>query len=714
MELYFSLSGLFNAIASTLLGLLVFFKNKHNKVNQTFALFCLSVAVWSYPYIFWSISKTKEEVLLWFQLLHIGASFASITYLHFVASWLDLTKKKLMKIIIITGYLLAIFFASSVFSPYFISDIIPKFFMKFWAVPGVLYHYYLIFFFCYAIYSSYLLIINYNKGTGVKKVQTRYIFIGMILSFVGGSTNYPLWYNINFPPYGNILASSYVVLSAYAIVVHHLMDIKLIMRRYLVYLMSLSIILLLAIAVRYLSELYFSQSAILVDFLILVLSISIFSPLRNYFYRIANKYFFSSLYDSIEVMASISDKLRSTMETEKIYEYISDILTNAFHVKSIGILTYNENAKNYILEYNNNFNALKQKEFIVDEKVNETIKQNRIIIMEEISPQYKNNKFFNLLLKFGVEILAPLNIKDKIIGLIILGKKESGDMYNDEDLQVLKVAGAQMAISMKNCLLYQETKNFNIKLEKEVEKATHDLRKTNEQLKKLDTAKSEFISIASHQLRTPLTIIKDYVAMMLEGDFGEFTYAGRESLEKVFQSNERLIHLVEDLLNISRIESGRLRFNFVKMDLREIANSVVNEASIYAKKRNLKLEYKKSTKALPLVKIDEEKIRQVIMNLVDNAIKYTKQGKVIIEIKLINKQIRFCVTDSGRGIKHEDIINLFKKFFRAEGISLINTEGMGLGLYVARVIIKQHHGKIWAKSAGEGKGSKFCFELPVK
>ncbi|MBU0898180.1 HAMP domain-containing histidine kinase [Patescibacteria group bacterium] len=251
-------------------------------------------------------------------------------------------------------------------------------------------------------------------------------------------------------------------------------------------------------------------------------------------------------------------------------------------------------------------------------------------------------------------------------------------------------------------------------LEDQVEKRTSELKKANEELKELDVAKSDFISIASHQLRTPLTVIKGYISMMIEGNFGELTDLEKESLEKVFQSNERLIRLVENLLNISRIESGRLQFNFVEVDLGKIAISVIEELSSCAKKKALLLKYKQSIKKLPLVKVDEDKIRQVMMNLIDNSIKYTKKGKIVVEIKLVKKQIHFCVTDSGMGIKQEDMANLFKKFSRCNGTFLIHTEGVGLGLYVARIMIEQHHGKLWAESLGEGKGSKFCFELPLK
>ncbi|MDD4271466.1 MAG: ATP-binding protein [Patescibacteria group bacterium] len=495
------------------------------------------------------------------------------------------------------------------------------------------------------------------------------------------------------------------------------MDVKMVMRRYSVNLMSLTVILLLAITIRYISDLYFSQYSILIDFFILLASISAYPSIRNYFYHLSNKYFFSSLYDSSEVIAGLSDKLRSTLEAEKIYEYIFNTLSNAFHVKAFGVLTHKEEGKNYIIQYNQGFKIGGQNDFLEDEKLDKMfIKQNKIIVTEEVKRLnlFEKNPTVELLAKFKVEILAPLNVKDKTIGLIALGPKESGDMYNDEDLKVLEVIGAQAAIALENALLYKETKNFNIKLEKEVEKATRDLRKANVQLKKLDAAKSEFISIASHQLRTPLTVIKGYISMMLEGNFGELTKLELESLEKVFESNERLIQLVENLLNISRIESGRLQFDFKEVDLNKMVESVMEELSGNAKKKSLILQYKTPVKPVPIIKLDDEKIRQVVMNLIDNAIKYTKQGSVTVKLEQREKKIKFSVADSGMGIRPEDMINLFKKFSRGKGTSLVHTEGTGLGLYVARMMIEAHHGKIWAESDGEGKGSKFCFELPVK
>jgi len=239
-----------------------------------------------------------------------------------------------------------------------------------------------------------------------------------------------------------------------------------------------------------------------------------------------------------------------------------------------------------------------------------------------------------------------------------------------------------------------------------------ELEVANERLKQLDQAKSDFISIASHQLRTPLTVIKGYISMIMDGNFGAITTTISDSLNKVYISNQRLINLVEDLLNISRIESGRLQVVMENKQLEDLVASVCDELEHSAEKKGLKFEFIKPATKFPAVRMDEEKMRQVVMNLIDNSIKYTPKGSVTVSLKLQADNILFCVSDSGLGVRAEDMPNLFKKFSRGTGMSLIHTEGTGLGLYVVKQIVKIHGGRTWIESAGEFKGSKFYFEMP--
>ena len=356
--------------------------------------------------------------------------------------------------------------------------------------------------------------------------------------------------------------------------------------------------------------------------------------------------------------------------------------------------------------------------------------QNKSIIVEEIKNLYYNKqtkKIIDLLTRLNIDILTPLNVKNKTIGLLVLGPKESGDMYNDEDLQVLEIIGAQAAVSIENSLLYSEVKEFNEKLEQRVEEATIELRSTNNELKdmneklviayeklhQLDRAKTEFISIASHQLRTPLTSIKGFISLLLDGTYGKISKTTRDVLEKVFISNERLIKLVEDLLNISRIESGKLVFRFIKGDISKLASDVVDSFELAAKNKKLKLEYRAPKKKVPEIYFDNDKMREVISNLVDNSIKYTKKGTVGVTVEAGKEFVKVIVSDSGMGIAKEELRYIFEKFQRGKDSGTTHTEGVGLGLYVCEKIVKSHDGRIWAESDGIEKGSRFVIELKV-
>ncbi|MBI2642105.1 MAG: hypothetical protein HYW96_00830, partial [Candidatus Wildermuthbacteria bacterium] len=232
-------------------------------------------------------------------------------------------------------------------------------------------------------------------------------------------------------------------------------------------------------------------------------------------------------------------------------------------------------------------------------------------------------------------------------------------------------------------------------------------------LQQLDKAKSEFLSIASHQLRAPLTAIKGYLSMMLEGTYGIVGEEQKRPVQNVYDSNERMIKLVNDLLNVSRIESGRVEMNWEQARVEEIANEVVQELQVKAHEKRLELILEKPTEPLPLVRIDKDKMRNVIMNLVDNAIHYTEKGKVSIGLKIENVKLKIEVNDTGLGMSQEEIQKLFQSFTRGETGTRSWAEGSGLGLYIAKQFVALHKGRIFAESKGPGQGSTFKVELPL-
>ena len=590
------------AVVSLFISGIVILKNKKLITNITLSLFSFSIFLWSVFYSIWLLAGDEATALFWARTLNLGATLIPVFLFHWMMSFLGMNEKR--KKLIIFYYVLTVFFALFSYNSNYIWGVVKIGQFPYW--PQINWLYILFLLVCWLpifFYSFFLLIKELKTRNSSARQQILYVLIGLVIGFFGGSTNYLLMLGIQgVSPIGSAFVIIFPICFSYAVVRHRLMDIKMVMRRYSVYLASLSAILVLAVIIKYFVEIYYADYSIWFDLFILLASISAYPTIKNYFFRIANKYFFSSLYDSSEVIASLSDKLRSTLDINKIYGFVSETLINAFHTKAIGVLSYDGESGDYNILYNNGFTTGGKRKFPGNMDLHKLfISRNESIVVEEIKRvDYKKYKdTIDMLSALGVEILTPLNVKDKTIGLIALSAKESGDMYNDEDLKVLEVIGAQAAIAMENALLYKETKNFSVKLEKEVEKATRDLRKANNQLKKLDAAKSEFISIASHQLRTPLTVIKGYISMMLEGNFGVLTKLETESLEKVFLSNERLIQLVENLLNISRIESGRLQFDFQEVDLNKMVESVVEELSGNAKKKGLILQYKPPAEPLP-------------------------------------------------------------------------------------------------------------------
>lgn len=261
-----------------------------------------------------------------------------------------------------------------------------------------------------------------------------------------------------------------------------------------------------------------------------------------------------------------------------------------------------------------------------------------------------------------------------------------------------------------------------VKTREEMEKLAWELEQANIKLKELDKAKSDFVTITSHQLRTPITAIKGYASMVLEGSFGAVPGKAKVAIDRIFQSSNRLVALINDFLNLSRIERGKMEYVFAKVNLKEIIENVFDEFKIINAKKKVPLDLSLKIDGGEFnANADPDKIRQTIYNLVDNAIKYTTKGFVKISLYKDasegsgEKAIIMKVEDSGKGMSKETLDNIFEKFARArDDGKKYRVDGTGLGLYVAREIARAHGGDVWAESAGLGKGSVFYMKLPVK
>lgn len=272
--------------------------------------------------------------------------------------------------------------------------------------------------------------------------------------------------------------------------------------------------------------------------------------------------------------------------------------------------------------------------------------------------------------------------------------------------------GALVFVTLFSVMLVRSVKN-EVTRREEVQKLAEQLETANTRLTELDRAKSEFISIAAHQLRTPLSVIKGYLSLIFEGSYGAVSAALKEILEKMNQNNERLIRLVDDFLDVTRIESGRTQYKFEPARIEEIVERMADEFQSKAEAKGLQLVFEPPKSPLPKVKIDADKIMHALNNFIDNAIKYTEKGKVTVRVRRERHTVAVTVKDTGVGMDEADRQNVFQKFYRGKAVSARFGPGTGLGLYVAKRFVEAHKGEIFAESKGAGKGSTFGFKIPI-
>lgn len=282
--------------------------------------------------------------------------------------------------------------------------------------------------------------------------------------------------------------------------------------------------------------------------------------------------------------------------------------------------------------------------------------------------------------------------------------------HADEDRQLLT---RSLELSSKEFVdINRKLHSENEIIEREVRDRTEKLTKANLELQELDKRKSEFLSIAAHQFRTPLSGLKWALNMLIEGEAGPLSDQQKVLLMKSYEGNERLINLVNEMLQANRIERGVLPLQLVSTQLLDLVDNVLYEILPAATKANVSVHLDRGDAPPPPLMVDPEKIRAVFQNLLENAIKYSRPGgEVSISVTPTGGQgVQVTIKDNGIGIPTDEQPHIFSRFFRATNAKKTDPNGTGLGLYIAKNMIEMHKGKIWLESS-EGMGTTFYFVL---
>jgi signal transduction histidine kinase len=415
-----------------------------------------------------------------------------------------------------------------------------------------------------------------------------------------------------------------------------------------------------------------------------------FQPLKDSFNHMTNRLFFRDYYDPQEVLDKLGDLLVRTVDVKEIQRESKKLLQDYLHPTFTHYLLIAEKNK----DTTSLLSSLEQSQL-------------NIIVAQELHNQ-GHNTLTSILKERDIAVAVRLRTTHEDLGFMILGYRQSGSIYSSADRKFLGLVSDQLAIGLQNALRFAEIEKFNLTLQQKIEEATIKLRKTNEKLRLMDQTKDDFISMSSHQLRTPLTSIKGYVSMVLDGDAGPLTSLQKKLLMQSFVSSQRMVYLISDLLNVSRLRTGKFVIDPVPTNLANVVRDEVEQLQETAKGRGLNLVYVKPSH-FPIYMLDETKLRQVIMNFLDNAIYYTPPGGTVTA-QLVEKpqSIEFTVLDDGIGVPKHEQHHLFSKFYRAHNAKRARPDGTGLGLYMAKKVIVAQGGAIIFRSH-EGKGSTFGF-----
>jgi signal transduction histidine kinase len=581
------------------------------------------------------------------------------------------------------------------------------------------YDIYTFIFLTYSAISSFLLFYKlYNANEPRYKRQLLYIAGSALFGIGFGS-----FFDLILPLLGNYyliwvgpLCGIPVVLTVfYSIIRHGLFDIRRVVIRTVTYI--LSIITLAGIyylIVFTISELFVRQSGSvgqnIISAAIAIILAFAFQPIKKFFDRLTNRVFYRDNYDSDEFFAKLNRILTLTTDLHGLLHQSANEIAMTLKVEQAFFVVKRQN-KEPILTGTDHHRLMP----ILDiKKIDDYVEKGNIeiIILGLLLPNESEEDIRRLMLSHRLELILPLVLSGKIIGYLCLGDQKSSK-YTQRDVNVLTTASDEITIAIQDALAVQEIREFNTTLQQRIANATKELRTSNAMLRRLDKAKDEFVSMASHQLRTPLTSVKGYISMVLEGDAGKVSESQRQLLDQAFNSSERMVRLIDDFLNVSRIQNGKFIIDKHPIDLSKIVTQELDSLQSNALAHKTKFIYN-APKDFPIINIDEGKIRQVIMNFADNALYYSNDNSSVeITLTTEGENAILKVKDSGIGVPRDEQAELFTKFYRASNARRQRPDGTGVGLYLAKRIITAHGGKMIFESI-QDKGSTFGFSMPLK
>ena len=706
-NLFFPLGALVNVITSITLGFFVYTRNKTDIKNITYGLFCLSITIWSSFYFMWQVATTANAALFYSRAFMMSAIFIPIFYLHHILSLLNLRAEK--KHIIKLAYLCGIVFIGFALTPYYITDITPQMFFKFWPKAGFLFSIFLPIWFLIVLYGVHVILHAYKNSNGLSRSRLRYILIATVVGWGGGATNYPLWYGVPILPVGNILVSGYIIITTYAIVRHQLMDIKVVIKKTLIFASLFTIVLGIFVGITILTQEIIAGGRLLGLGISTIIIIFAVRPLEDFLIKITDKYLFQKKYEYKQILKSFLDEVITVLDLDKIVRGTIEFLDKMLHPEISAILLLSDVKDKYVSYGKSGYD----KDVFLENKsrVITYLKTKKAILsVEKENPEKLHKDLCCEMRDLSASLAIPLIAADELIGFILLGKKRSDEQYTDEDLSILMDLARTEAITISN----SRTLTQLLKAQEKEHQTEHMM------------SMAYMVTNLSHEIRNPLNIIKTAADAAIQGiEFDSKTLDSDEKhkqllayLEKKFisisKTSDKSTSMLNTILNSMRIDKSK--FSFV--DICQTVTEVIKRSEPELSGTNVIIQNNVSENLLK-IKGDLVTFEQALFNLIHNAIqailRSQKGDKVVVSAKESSNTIDIEILDNGPGIAKDDIPRVFDPFYTTKDnifrYSTGKSKGAGLGLMLVQQIIGAHEGEVFVESE-EGKYAKFTIKVP--
>jgi len=689
---WYILASLLTACASFLLGLFVFLRDRKKTVNGIYFLLNLIICAWSFGFAMMFNAPSKTMGLFWARFLNMGAILIPVLFLHFCTFLLQINEKK--KKSLITAYLVTSIILVLNLTNLHIKDVAPKLSFKYYPIPGMFYLLYLCMFSYYIVYALSLLFQEYKKSFGMKQNQLRYVLIASIIGFGGSTMLFLPMFSINVPPLGYLFISIYAVVVTYAIIKHRLMDINIVLKKGTINILLLGLMFLPSLGICIFFEKIFLGSIniplTLIISLLFIVVIYLSPRVKPQVEDVVDRIIFKDKFRYQKTLSDLSKVMVSILDLKLLSQKIIDTLTQEIEIEGASLFIMDEEKGWYYPIVCTGAGCDEVKKFILsrDEPFTARLKKKKdIFIREEL--RQSERVYAEAMEKMQAEVTIPLLWKDELVGVLNLGHKVTRDMYNLEDLDLLKTLANQATIAIENAKMYDA------------------LKKTKSRMQRADRLASLGTLTAglAHEIRNPLVAVKTFLQLLPEKyDDDEFR---NYFLSVASGEVDRISSLVTELLDFSRPSEPQLR----EENINEILDKMVTLVTTETKKKNLKIT-RNLGEHLPFIQVDKDQIKQVFLNILLNAVQATPEnGEITIVTRSFAKSpgetfLQIEVKDTGPGIPAQELELIFTPFYTTK------TQGSGLGLSITHQIVEEHHGYIEVDSQ-VGSGTSFTINLPL-